>query len=120
VRKLCTVHETGVTPTWLAGAKARLRPDSVAQAHSRLKRVLPVIGALAITSITRATVRDVVATIQAQGSRRVQGKGVSPRTIRATLSTLSGILSQAVEDGLIPSNHCARPGRLRGGLQHPR
>ena len=53
-----------------------------------------------------------MATIQAQGSRRVQGKGVSPRTIRATLSTLSGILSQAVEDGLIPSNPCARPGRL--------
>jgi integrase len=82
------------------------------QARSRLKRVLPVIGPLPLTTITRQTIRDLVARVQSQGSRRVKGKGITRRTIRATLGIVSVILGQAVEDGVIPSNPCQRLGKL--------
>ena len=98
--------------SWLAGAETRLRPATVEQARSRLRRVLYTLGPLPLTAITRQTVRDLVANIQAQGSRRVKGKAITRRTIRATLKTVSTILSQAVEDGVIQSNPCQRLGKL--------
>jgi len=98
--------------TWLASAEKRLRPDTMGQARSRLRRVLPFLGHLPLTSIARATIRELVAAVQAQGSRRVAGRPITRRTIRATLGAVSVILSQAVEDGLIPSNPCQRLGKL--------
>jgi integrase len=98
--------------TWLASAETRLRPATVEQVRSRLRRVLPTLGPVPLTAITRQTVRDLVGTIQAQGSRRVADAPIARATLRAVLNTVSVILGQALEDGVIPSNPCARLGKL--------
>ena len=98
--------------TWLARAETTARPGTLDQHRTRIKRVLPVLGALPLTGITRATLRDLVSAIQAQGSRRTKGKAIARGTLQGTLWTVSAILGQAVEDGLIPSNPCQRLGKL--------
>jgi integrase len=98
--------------SWIGGAETRLRPATLDQVRTRLKRVLPVIGALSLTAITRQNIRDLVSVIQAQGSRRTKGKPIARPTLRAILGCVSVILGQAVEDGVIPSNPCQRLGKL--------
>jgi integrase len=100
------------TETWLRHAETRLRPATLDQVQTRLKRVLPVIGHLPLTAITRQTIRDLVATVQAQGSRRSKDKAIARPTLRAVLGCVSVILGQAVEDGVMPSNPCQRLGKL--------
>jgi integrase len=105
------------TDKWLAEAETRMRPGSLEQVRTHLKRVLPILGPLLLTSITRATARELVAAIQAQGSRRTKGKAISRRTIQRQVTTVAVILGQAVEDGLIASNPCARLGKLLPPIQ---
>jgi integrase len=98
--------------SWLAQAETRLRPGTLDQVRTQLKRVLPVLGPLPLTAITRHTIRDLVGTVQAAGSRRTKGKPITRRTIQRTMTVVSVILGQALEDGLIQSNPCARLGKL--------
>jgi integrase len=100
------------TDKWLAQAEARMRPGSLDQVRTHLKRVLPVLGRLPLTAITRQTIRDLVATVQAAGSRRTKGKPITRRTVHRAMTIVSVILGQAVEDELIQSNPCTRLGKL--------
>jgi len=100
------------TDTWLAQAEARMRPGSLDQVRTHLKRVLPVLGSLPLTAIMRQTIRDLVGTVQAGGSRRTKGKPITRRTVQRVMTIVSVILGQALEDGLIPSNPGARLGKL--------
>src|SRR5262245_2740055 len=108
---------TMYTDKWLAEAETRMRPGSLDQVRTHLRRVLPILGPLPLTSITRATARELVAGIQAQGSRRTKGKAISRRTIHRALTTVAVILGQAVEDGVIASNPFARLGKLLPPIQ---
>jgi integrase len=100
------------TDTWLRQAETRMRPSSLDQVRTQLKRVLPVIGPLTLTAITRQTIRDLIGTVQANGSRRTKGKPITRRTVQRIMTVVSVVLGQALEDGLIQSNPCARLGKL--------
>jgi hypothetical protein len=70
--------------------------------------LIPLMGTLAIDRITRADVRELIA--------KVCDKGLKLTTVRGIVRTLSTLLSQAVEDGLLSANPALRPGRyLRRG-----
>ncbi len=99
---------------WLAAAEARLKPSSVIEYRSRLRvRLVPELGSLPLTAITRDTVRTLVARWSQDRNRRTaQERGISRRTVREALRTLSAILSTAEEDGLIPANPARRMGRF--------
>lgn len=98
---------------WLESAGAgRLRPQTVEQYRNRLGlRVLPLIGSLPLTAITRETVRTLIGELARVGNRRTPGRPLSRGTISETLRTLSAILSTAEEDLLIPRNPVRRMGK---------
>ncbi len=91
---------------WLeAVGGVRVRPATLEQYCSRLKlRLLPTLGPLPLTSITRETVRNLIGELARDGNRRSPGRPISRGTVREALHTLSAILSTAEEDGVIPSN----------------
>lgn len=98
---------------WLEGVGvARLRPATVEQYRLRLRlRLLPTLGPLPLTAITRETVRTLIGKLIQEGNRRSLGRPVARGTVRQALATLSAILSTAEEDGLIPVNPARRLGR---------
>jgi integrase len=98
---------------WLEGVAAlRVRPASVEQYALRLRlRVLPAIGHLPLTSITRETVRTLIGDMVRGGSRRSTGQPVSRATVRETVRTLNNVLATAEEDGLIPANPARKMGK---------
>jgi integrase len=70
--------------------------------------LVPVLGTTRIGDITRARCRDVLASCRDRGLKLASLKGVQ--------RTLSAILSQAVEDELLPANPAFRMGKhLRPG-----
>ena len=97
---------------WLTQAETRMRPGTMDNVKTHLKRVLPVLGSLLLTHITRQTIRDLVSAVQSAGSLRTKGRAISRRTINRTLTTVGVILGQATEDGIIPSNPCTRLGKV--------
>ncbi len=99
---------------WLDGVAAlRCQASSVAQYRLRLEtRVLPALGRLPLTAITRERIKALVAEQYRAGSLTREGQSIAPRTVRAFMATLVAVLNSAVEDGLIPSNPAARWGRV--------
>ncbi len=98
---------------WLENVGAiRLRPQTLEQYRLRLRlRLLPTLGPVPLTSITRETVRNLIGEMLRGGNHRSPGQPVSRGTIREALGTLSAILSTAEEDGLIPANPSRRMGK---------
>lgn len=87
----------------------RLRPSTVEQYRNRLRvRIYPVLGRLPLTSLTREIVRGALGDMVRAGNLRTPDKPVARATVREAVTTLSTILSTAVEDGLIPANPCTR------------
>ncbi len=77
-----------------------------------LKRyVYPVVGSVALAAVRRHHVKALIITMNAQKLR--------PKTILGAVRTLSTVLSEAVEDGLVESNAALRPGRLRRRIEDP-
>jgi len=99
---------------WLDGvASLRCQPSTVELYRHRLNtRLLPALGALPLNAITRERVKAVVAEQFRAGSLKIEGRSISPKTLRAVMSTLITILNSAVEDGLISTNPAARWGRV--------
>lgn len=62
----------------------------------------PVLGPLPLDQITRPRVKDLVFALRAKGGRK--GKRLSPKTVRKIIATLSAILTDAVDDGIITAN----------------
>ena len=74
--------------------------------------VLPVLGEKPVTALTRADCRDLMTACRA--------KGLKPASMRGVNRTLSAVLSQAVEDALLPANPAFRMGKhLRTGDEIP-
>jgi integrase len=99
---------------WLCSVAAvRCQASSVEQYRHRLTmRVLPHIGALPLSAITRERVKGLVADIVKLGNLKSEGRPSSPRTVQGAMQTVVAILSSAVEDGIIPSNPALRWGRV--------
>jgi integrase len=104
----------GYAERWLDGVAAlRCQTSTVDLYRRRLtNRLLPALGALPLTAITRERIKALVADQFRAGSLRTEGQSISPKTLRAVMSTLIAVLNSAVEDGLIPSNPAARLGRV--------
>jgi integrase len=88
---------------WLAGKKATRRHGTYLMYHKMLKtHLLPVFGGLPLRDISRAQVRQLCA--------EKVSKGLAPTSTGVVLTTLRGILSQAVDDGILPNNVAAKAG----------
>jgi integrase len=89
----------------------RLRPATVEQYQVRLRlRLLPTLGALPMTSITRDTVRTALGEMVKAGNQHSKGRPAARRTIQGALRTVSAIFTTAEEDGLVPMNPTRRLG----------
>lgn len=99
---------------WLTDVAAfRCQPSSVEQYRLRLRtRLLPHLGRLPLTAITKERVKALVGAEFRSGSRISESRAISPLTVRAFMRTLSAILNSAVDDGLIPNNPATRWGRV--------
>ena len=105
---------------WLTGVAAvRCHASSVEQYRHRLKvRVLPYVGSLSLSAITRERIKALVADMVKRGNLKSEDRLSSPRTVQAAMQTVVAILNSAVEDGLIPSNPAVRWGRVVRQDQH--
>jgi hypothetical protein len=74
--------------------------------------VLPYVGPLPLTAITRERVKGLVADMVKRGNLKSEDRQSAPRTVQAAMQTVVAILDSAVEDGLLPSNPAARWGRV--------
>jgi integrase len=95
---------------WLQLIEAtRVRPSTAADYRTRLRvRLLPLIGSLPLTAITRERVRTCLAELAAIGNRRTtKQRPLARTTLKVTLTVLHAILARAVEDGVIPRNPAA-------------
>jgi integrase len=110
-----TVGETFevVATRWLESVTASLKPSTARFYDFNLRmHVLPVLADRPVTSITRSHCRDLIAACRAKGLKLASLRGVN--------RTLSAVLSQAVEDGLLQANPAFRMGKyLRDGRELP-
>lgn len=98
--------------SWLTTAGLRLKPSSVEQYQGRLKRhILPVLGSLPLTTITRQAVRDFIGQVATGPNRRTPERPLARSTALESLRTLSAILTTAADDELIPFNPCRGMGK---------
>lgn len=92
--------------TWLATRPMKgLKPSTIEIYGIRIgKRILPTFGPLALSSIDRSMVKTWVAKMVAEG--------LDYDTTLGYLLTLSGVLTEAVEDGLILVNPAHHAGKI--------
>ena len=94
---------------WLKTAERNLKASTIRFYTGHLEQhIYPALGTRLVASLRRADCRDLVAACRA--------KGLKIATVRGIARTLSRILSQAVEDEILPANPALRLGRyLRRG-----
>ena len=89
---------------WMKNAKLGLKASTVVFYQGHLNQhILPALGAKRVSDLRRADCRDLVYACRA--------KGLSVGTVRGIARTLSTILSQAVDDELLPANPALRMGK---------
>ena len=79
------------------------------------RHILPYFGDMPLDEITRKDIKDFIAEKQrtSTGKRSLKkNKRLSPGTIRNLKAYLSAILSEAVDDEIIPYSPAARTGKL--------
>jgi integrase len=115
-----SVLQTNTGPTlreyaekWLAdGAAARKASTQRFYAFNLSLHILPVLGATPVPALKRADCRDLLVACRE--------KSLKPASMRGVNRTLSVVLSQAVEDALLPANPAFRMGKhLRAGDELP-
>jgi len=91
---------------WLPTLSTRVRGSTADDYATRLRvRILPLLGSLPLTEITRERVRRFLGELAARGNRRVtKHRPLARATLKGTLHVLSALLGRAAEDGLIPVN----------------
>jgi hypothetical protein len=90
--------------TWLKANRRTLKASTVAFYEAHVERYLaPAFKGRPVASLRRADCRDLVT--------RCRAKGLKVSTVRGIARTLSTILSQAVEDELLPANPALRLGK---------
>jgi integrase len=89
---------------WLDGGKSARKATTQRFYNFNLARhIFPVLGARAIAEVSRADCRDVLASCRQKGLKISSLKGVQ--------RSLSVVLSQAVEDAILPANPAFRMGK---------
>jgi hypothetical protein len=90
--------------TWLAAAQGNLKGSTLYFYSTHLEQhIYPVLGPRRVVDVRRADCRELVTECRA--------KGLKVSTVRGVVRTLSTILSQAVEDELLPANPALRMGK---------
>jgi len=80
---------------------------------ANLKRhVFPILGGKPVSTLCRTDCRALIAACRE--------KGLSPKTLENISHTISSVLTQAVEDELLPANPALRLGRYYRNGDHPR
>jgi integrase len=94
---------------WLAQVSQNLRPQTL-QSYRQLLRlyILPALGRIKVRRLHRAAIKNVLTAMR--------GNGLSKNTVRLARATLSVVLADAIEDGLIGFN----PAKGLGGKQRRR
>lgn len=93
--------------TWLAVARTRYRPNTVAGYACVLRlHVLPHLGTRPLDAVTRQDVRSVL--------ERMLRAGHSPFMARMVQTTISSLLASAMEDGLVKDNAAHGAGKRLG------
>ena len=94
---------------WLAGLRGSLKGSTVAFYESNLSRhVLRVLGGRPVASIKREDCLSLIADLRS--------RGLKLNTIKGIVRTLSAVLSEAVESGLLNANPALKLGKyLRQG-----
>jgi integrase len=92
------------TKAWLKTARLNLKASTVRFYEGHLdQHIVPALGSRAISEVRRGDCRDLVIACRT--------KGLKVSTVRGIARTLSTILTQAVEDELLPANPALRLGR---------
>jgi integrase len=103
---------------WLTDCEARgVKPKTIIRSESALRlHILPRLGSLRVRDVSRPAVRNLLLGKLAEEGGSLQGprldgsnakrtlRRLSRGTVRHLLMTISGILSSAVEDGLLKAN----------------
>jgi integrase len=100
--------------TWLAQHAEQACKASTAKIYGvNLRRhILPELGGRPVAALTRADCRQLIL--------RCREKGLSVKSIENICRTLSSLLSQAVEDGVLSANPALRLGRHYRRADEPR
>ena len=94
--------------TWLAHIQQVRKHTTHEDYQKRLDQwILPALGALDLRDVTREKVRSFATDQLAR-----KPKALSSKTVQNNIRVLSSLLSQAVEDGLIPVNVALKPGKF--------
>ena len=98
---------------WLDdGAAARKASTQRFYTFNLHLHVFPVLGDMPVSALTRATCRDLMTACRTKGLKLASLRGVN--------RSLSAVLSQAVEDAILPANPAFRMGKhLRAGDELP-
>src|SRR6185436_18881162 len=97
---------------WMRQAKLNLKASTIRFYDGALEQhILPALGSRLVSNLKRSDCRDLVMTCRA--------KGLKVKTVQGIARTLSTILSQAVEDELLPANPALRPGRYLRSADDP-
>jgi integrase len=95
---------TAYATQWLETGKPVWKPSTYRSYELNLRlHIVPAIGGMAVSEIRRKVCRDLIGHCVAKGLKLASLRGVS--------RTLSAVLSQAVEDELLPANPAFRMGR---------
>lgn len=102
---------TYLTEHWLPGLA--LRNTTMANYDIVVRKwIIPAIGGLPLASVTPAHVSGLLADLGASGGRR--GEGLSPRSVQLAYVILKKALGDAMADGMLARNPCARVARPAG------
>ncbi len=76
------------------------------------RHIFPVLGEKPVSTLCRTDCRTLITACR--------DKGLSPKTLENISRTVSSVLTQAVEDGLLPANPALRLGRYYRNGDHPK
>lgn len=99
-----------IDEAWLPGYE-RHRPSTVRQARVQAKRIKAVFGGMTLASVRPSHVKSWVSSLVAEG--------LQPSYVYALHARLAHILSDAVDDGLIPRSPCSKKTAPRQAGQRP-
>jgi integrase len=101
---------------WLDGRR-NLRPSTQRNYADSLKLISKPLGHVQLQDLTKAHLDDLVTELLDHGRRvgNVQRQGLSPRSINLALTLLSGVLDDAVRQGILSRNVAKMVERVRQG-----
>ena len=85
-----------------------LKHSTAARYRDLTTRIYPAIGHLKLTELRADILNDFYTSLAADGTNKITGGGLSPKTIVEHHRLISTVLTQAVKEGLVPYNIAER------------